>query len=59
MVAILSKYEGNRQAKNGTMLPHSQGSTLQSGRTIKGEMEPFPWARMMRERFKPPIQFMA
>ncbi len=41
------------------MLPHSQGSTLQSGRTIKGEMEPFPWEGMMPERFKPPIQFTA
>jgi hypothetical protein len=34
-------------------------STAQSGRMIEAEMILIPWARMMRERFKPAIQFAA
>ena len=33
--------------------------TAQSGRMIEAEMILIPWARMMRERFKPAIQFAA
>ena len=39
--------------------PQSNADTAQSGRTIEAEMKLFPWARMMRERFKPAIQFAA